>query len=222
MEEEIERLKRDRNLLVTEIVKLRQQQQKSRVQITSMEERIGNAEKKQHQTMNFLAKIFTNPSFVQQYLEKYGERKDQQRIEIGQKRRLTMSPQPSAENLQDVASSAAMEGGDRLDAELAMETEMDGLFSTALMDNGSSSVMGPLSSFASTSGAENDDVPDSIWEELMLGETLSSHQVEQVLVGNESEANVEIEDLVVKETPEWSSDFQDLVDHMGEYLKSHP
>lgn len=197
MEEELERLKRDRNVMMTEIIKLRQQQQSSRAQIVAMEERIRNTERKHQQIMSFLAKIFTNPSFVQQYLDKYTLKKDQRRVEIGQKRRLTMTP--SVENLQDID-----------EAELEIETDM-GSFISAALDNESSYIMNP-SPFASISGTKTDPVPENIWEEL-IGEGLGN-QPEEVLIGNEAEVDVEVEDLVA-ETPEWGEDLQDLVDHMG-------
>lgn len=102
IEEELERLRRDRNLLMAEVVKLRQQQQSSKDQVIAMENRIGITETKQQQMMNFLAKAFTNPTFIQQYIDKPKEKRAQKPIEIGQKRRLTMTP--SVENLQEVAN----------------------------------------------------------------------------------------------------------------------
>nr|GMD90142.1 Heat shock factor protein HSF30 [Ipomoea batatas]GMD92437.1 Heat shock factor protein HSF30 [Ipomoea batatas] len=215
MEEELERLKRDRNLLMTEIVKLRQQQQSSRAQIMAMEERVRNTERKHQQIMSFLAKIFSNPSFFQQYLDKYALKKDQRRVEIGQKRRLTMTP--SVENLQDI-DSVALQSSQEPEADLEIETDVGSLISAAL-DNESSSIM-KQSSFASTSGTNTEDlVPDSIWDEL-LGEGLGN-QAEEALMGNQAEVDVEVEDLVAAETPEWGDDLQDLVDHMG-YLEPNP
>ncbi|KAF5936083.1 hypothetical protein HYC85_027212 [Camellia sinensis] len=102
MEEELERLRRDRNMLMAEIVKLRQQQQNARDKVSGMEERIRNTERKQHQMMSFLAKALSSPSFVQQYVDKYLQKRKQRGVEIGRKRRLTMSP--SVENLEEVAS----------------------------------------------------------------------------------------------------------------------
>lgn len=206
-EEEMERLKRDKSLLVTEIVKLRQKQQISSAQIAAMDERLRNTERKQHLAMSFLAKLLTNPSLVRQCLDKYAERKDQRHLEVGQKRRLTMSP-PGAENLQDTAS-VAMQGDE-------VETDMESLLSAALMVNESSMSSMEPSSFASTSGggAETDAVSESFWGEMLLAEGGVHNQVEQgLMIGNESEVNVEIEDLVA-ETPEWGGegDLQDLLD----------
>ncbi|VFQ79886.1 unnamed protein product [Cuscuta campestris] len=207
MEEEIERLKRDKSLLVTEIVKLRQKQQSSSAQIAAMDERLRNTERKQHLAMSFLAKLLTNPSLIRQCLDKYAEKKDLRQLEIGQKRRLTMSP-PGAENLQDMASIATQ--GDEVEA------DMESLFSAALMVNESNMSSMEPSSFASTSGgggAETDAVSERFWGEMLLAEGGVSDQV--LMIGNESEANAEIEDLVA-ETPEWGGgDLQDLLDDIG-------
>ncbi|XP_039123405.1 LOW QUALITY PROTEIN: heat shock factor protein HSF30-like [Dioscorea cayenensis subsp. rotundata] len=59
---EVERLKRDRKALMVEILKLKQQQQRSRAQILEMEERIRGTEKKQHQTMVILSKSTQQPN----------------------------------------------------------------------------------------------------------------------------------------------------------------
>ncbi|CBI20649.3 unnamed protein product, partial [Vitis vinifera] len=97
LEDELERLKRDRNVLMAEIGKLRQQQQNSRNELVAMEGRMQNTEKKQMQMMTFLAKALNNPSFVQQFIQ---QRRELRGAEIGRKRRLTTSQ--SAENLQEV------------------------------------------------------------------------------------------------------------------------
>lgn len=91
IEEELERLKRDRNLLMSEIVKLRQMSQNSKNKLISMEQRLQGAERKQQQMMGFLAKAITNPTFAQQFADQIATRENLG-IEIGRKRRLTMSP----------------------------------------------------------------------------------------------------------------------------------
>ncbi|KAJ8564407.1 hypothetical protein K7X08_000867 [Anisodus acutangulus] len=205
MEEELERLKRDKNLLMTEIVKLRQQQQSTRNQIIAMGEKIESTEKKQEQMMSFLAKIFSNPYFLQQYLDKHVQRKDKQRIEVGQKRRLTMTP--SSENLQDVVSVAI--GSDQPMNYSNEEREVDltnigadieTLFSDAL-DNESSS-NGRTTSVVTASGTDMEAVLENIWEELISEDLISGDRVEEVLVVDEPEVDVEVEYLFA-ETTEW-------------------
>nr|XP_016448742.1 PREDICTED: heat shock factor protein HSF30-like [Nicotiana tabacum] len=205
MEEELERLKRDKNLLRTEIVKLRQQQQSTRNQIIAMGEKIESTERKQEQMMSFLAKIFSNPTFLQQYLDKCVQRKDKQRIEVGQKRRLTMTP--SSENLQDLVSVAV--GSDQpmnystrdRETELTkMGSDMEILFSAALDNESSSNARS--ASVVTASATDMDPVPENIWEELLGEDLISGDGAEEVLVIDQPELDVEVEDLVGT-TSEW-------------------
>ncbi|BAT94122.1 hypothetical protein LR48_Vigan02g220800 [Vigna angularis] len=73
---EVDRLKRDRQVLMAELVKLRQQQQNTRVHIQAMEGRLKRTEQKQQQTMNFLARAMQNPNFVQQLVQQKELRKE--------------------------------------------------------------------------------------------------------------------------------------------------
>ncbi|KAG9138773.1 hypothetical protein Leryth_007412 [Lithospermum erythrorhizon] len=149
LEEELEMLKRDRSVLMAEIIKLRQHQQQSREKLVTMEERVVNTEKKQQHMMSFMSKAFTNPSFV----DKFGNR-GRKGIGIGQKRRITMSP--SEESMQEVVS-AAINNEQNLDfpshegENLYMET----LFNAALEDQSSSTAMELKDSFVpTTSGGD--------------------------------------------------------------------
>ncbi|KAL3361104.1 hypothetical protein AABB24_014151 [Solanum stoloniferum] len=211
MEEELERLKRDKNVLMTEIVKLRQQQQSARNQIIAVGEKIESQERKQEQMMSFLAKIFSNPTFLQQYLDKHVQRKDKQRIEVGQKRRLTMTP--SAENLQNVATGSDHQpmnysSHQEREAELA---SIDMLFSAAMDNESSSNVRS--ASVVTANGTDMEPGPEDIWEELLSEDLLSGDQAEEVLVVEQPEFDVDVEDLVAK-TPEWGEELQDLVDQL--------
>lgn len=198
MEEELERLKRDKNVLMAEIVKLRQQQQNTRNQIIAMGQKIETTERKQEQMMSFLAKIFSNPAFLQQYLDKHVQRKDKQRIEVGQKRRLTMTP--STENLQDVATGSDQPMNYSHQEREVEINNIEMLFSAAL-DNESSNTAGPAS-VVTTSGTDMEPVLENIWEELLSEDLISGDRAEEVLIVEQPEFDVEVEDLVAK-TPEW-------------------
>ncbi|XP_055820412.1 heat shock factor protein HSF30 isoform X2 [Solanum dulcamara] len=198
LEEELERLKRDKNLLMNEIVKLRQQQQSTRNQIIAMGEKIESTERKQEQMMSFLAKIFSNPTFLQQYLDKHVQRKDKQRIEVGQKRRLTMTP--STENLQDIArgnNQPMNYSNQEREAELA---SIEMLFSAAMDNESSSNVRS--ASVATANGTDMEPVPENIWDELLSEDLISGDRAEEVLIVEQPELDAEVEDLVAK-TPEW-------------------
>ncbi|KAE8794896.1 heat shock factor A2c [Hordeum vulgare] len=75
-EEEIDRLKRDKNLLITEVVKLRQEQQATKDNVQAMENRLQAAEQKQAQMMGFLARAMRNPLFFQQLVQRQDKRKE--------------------------------------------------------------------------------------------------------------------------------------------------
>ncbi|KAJ4789098.1 Heat shock transcription factor A2 [Rhynchospora pubera] len=95
VETEIQRLKRDRNLLMMEIIKLRQQQQNARKEMIEMEQRVQGTEKRHKQTMSFLAHALKNPEFVQQLAARC--EKDKQQLNGMKKRRL-----PGQNSLQDI------------------------------------------------------------------------------------------------------------------------
>ncbi|PIN13231.1 Heat shock transcription factor [Handroanthus impetiginosus] len=157
MEEELERLKRDCNLLMAEIMKLKQQHQNSTQQILAMEERIHNTERKQQQIMSFLAKAFRSPLFVQQYMDKFGQKGDDRQIEIGHKRRLTMSP--SVENLQE---------------DVLYTSEEENLFSAVLDDESSSDVKGLSAETMPLSG-------DRMWERFLNDDAIVGDEGEEDL-----------------------------------------
>ncbi|XP_042002337.1 heat shock factor protein HSF30-like [Salvia splendens] len=101
-EEEVERLKRDRDVLRAEVLKLKQQQQISMERLMVIEERIRGSERKQQQMTSFVAKTFSNPLFAERVAN------GQRRVELGLKRQLTMTPD---EVLVESLISAANVGG---------------------------------------------------------------------------------------------------------------
>ncbi|CAI9759611.1 unnamed protein product [Fraxinus pennsylvanica] len=147
VEEELERLRTDRNVLMTEIIKLNQQQQNSRDSIMLLEEKMQNTERKQQQMRRFLARAFGNPTSIQQYIDKYKQKKDKQRIETGRKRRLAMSPS---------LNHTGHDDNELTNTELEMET----LFSTVV-------------DCESSSGSSSNPITEDTLE-VLLSEDLSS------------------------------------------------
>ncbi|XP_043817031.1 heat stress transcription factor A-6b isoform X2 [Manihot esculenta] len=76
LDREIDRLKRDKQVLMMELVKLRHQQQNTRAHIQAMEQRLQCTEVKQQQMMQFLARAVQNPAFLQQLAQQKEERKE--------------------------------------------------------------------------------------------------------------------------------------------------
>ncbi|XP_057473923.1 heat stress transcription factor A-7a-like isoform X1 [Actinidia eriantha] len=83
---EMDRLRRDKQVLMMELVMLRQQQQKTRAQLQAMELRLQGTERKQQQMMRFLARAMQNPSFLQ-HLVQQKERRKEIKEAISKKRR---------------------------------------------------------------------------------------------------------------------------------------
>ncbi|CBI25043.3 unnamed protein product, partial [Vitis vinifera] len=71
-----DRLQRDKHVLMMELVKLRQQQQNTRITLQAMEQRLQGTEIKQQQMMNFLARAMQNPAFIQQLVQQKERRKE--------------------------------------------------------------------------------------------------------------------------------------------------
>lgn len=84
---EVKRLRRDKQVLMTELVRLRQQQQNTQSHLHAMEMRLQGTEKKQQKMMSFLAKAMQNPDFVQK-LVRHGKGKDLEETIMGKRKRL--------------------------------------------------------------------------------------------------------------------------------------
>lgn len=85
VEGEIERLKRDKNVLMMELVKLRQQQQSTERELRGMGQRLQSTEQRQQQMMAFLAKAMQSPTFLSQLMQ---QSEKQQFAKSRKKRRL--------------------------------------------------------------------------------------------------------------------------------------
>lgn len=87
LEEEVEMLKRDKNVLMQELVRLRQQQQSTDNQLQTMVQRLQGMEQRQQQMMSFLAKAVQSPGFLAQFVQQQND--NNRRIsEANKKRRL--------------------------------------------------------------------------------------------------------------------------------------
>ncbi|KAG0499288.1 hypothetical protein HPP92_003591 [Vanilla planifolia] len=152
--------RKGRQVLILEILRLRQQQQSSRAQLLAMEERMLAAERKQRHTMTFLSKALQNPEFIQKLLQR------RELASPGKRRRL-----PASESFGD-----AQESG-----EDAAEREIERYFST-MESEASSSTMNEfrIESTEQISG----EIPESMWEEL-LGDNFHEEAPPEIVAGVE-------------------------------------
>ncbi|XP_027359864.1 heat stress transcription factor A-1e [Abrus precatorius] len=73
LEEEVGRLKRDKNVLMQELVRLRQKQQVTDNQLQNVGQRVQAMEQRQQQMMSFLAKAMHSPGFLAQFVQQQNE-----------------------------------------------------------------------------------------------------------------------------------------------------
>ncbi|XP_074590982.1 heat stress transcription factor A-1-like [Curcuma longa] len=100
LEEEIEWLKRDKNVLMQELVRLRQQQQSTDQQLNTLGQHLQGMEQRQQQMMSFLAKAMQSPGFLTQFVQQNDS--NRRIVGINKKRRLPRQDQLDVENtLQD-------------------------------------------------------------------------------------------------------------------------
>ena len=132
LEEEVERLKRDKNVLMQELVRLRQQQQATENQLQTMVQRLQGMEQRQQQMMSFLAKAVQSPGFLAQFVQQQGDG-NRSLSEANKKRRLKQ------EGISDSGNSSDPDGqivryqplvSDTAHAMLRQLRKMEGNFSS--------------------------------------------------------------------------------------------
>jgi heat shock transcription factor, other eukaryote len=107
---EIDQLKRDKQLLMAEVVKLRQEQQNTKSNLKAMEDRLQGNEQKQQQMMSFLARVMRNPEFLKQLMSQNEMRKELQEA-ISKKRRRHIDQGPEVD---DLGASSSLDQGSPL------------------------------------------------------------------------------------------------------------
>lgn len=217
LESEIERLRRDRSILMVEIVRLKKQQQNTRAQLAAMEERLQFTERKQQQMMAFLARALRNPTFILQLIQHHREKKELGSC-TGKKRRLPAAE--SSENLQSLRGEAIspMGMGSQIGSfahqpqeEVTIESEIETLFSAMDAESSSSNRNRKAEVIDSSGNPE-----DLIWEQLLYENLLKGENDEY----DQAEINVEVEDLAAK-FPDWGDDVHVLVEKMEFLERKH-
>ncbi|KAL0908046.1 hypothetical protein M5K25_022511 [Dendrobium thyrsiflorum] len=145
---EVDRLRRDRGSLIAEIAKLRQQHQNSQAQLLAMEERIEGTERRQRNTMAFMARALNNPIFIQQLIV---------RSQGGKKKR--SEALQTMEELEMVSEMESILGAERSEAVFDPYGEEIGEMSNAIWEL--------MNAGTVASGLESDVKAESFGEGLM-------------------------------------------------------
>ncbi|XP_042477467.1 heat stress transcription factor A-3-like [Macadamia integrifolia] len=104
MENELERLRSEKNLMMQEVVTLQQEHCGTSQRLEAMKQRLQTAEQRQKQMVSFLAKLLQNPAFLAR-LQKKAERK-----EIGSPRVIRKFIKQQQQQPDHVKSDSPMEG----------------------------------------------------------------------------------------------------------------
>ncbi|XP_052209490.1 heat shock factor protein HSF8 [Diospyros lotus] len=179
LEEEVERLKRDKNVLMQELVRLRQQQQATDNQLQAMVQRLQGMEQRQQQMMSFLAKAVHSPGFFAQFVQ---QQNDSSRLitEGSKKRRLkqdgildnpSVSPADGQiikyQPMMNEAAEAMLRQIIKLDASTRLENFSNNSDTLLISDISSPSTLDHGNGSARTSGVTLQEVPPSSGQSFM-------------------------------------------------------
>ncbi|XP_065863238.1 heat stress transcription factor A-6b-like [Euphorbia lathyris] len=113
---EVARLRRDKQVLMMELVKLRQQQQTTKSCLQTMENRLQRTETKQQHMMNFLARAMQNPNFIQQLALQKDKRKELEDA-ISKKRRRSINQGPNNVQIGSYDHTGVLDGFVKIEPE---------------------------------------------------------------------------------------------------------
>ncbi|CAN4084798.1 unnamed protein product [Withania somnifera] len=114
-EAELEKLKKDHNTLKMEILRLKQQQERTDGYLATVKERLQNTETRQQYMVIFMAKTFKNPLFVQQLVEKMRQARALDYGSVTRKRRLA---NPQCETIDEGDGSSFQEEYTTINSEI--------------------------------------------------------------------------------------------------------
>ncbi|KAF3579950.1 hypothetical protein DY000_02032949 [Brassica cretica] len=126
-------LRREKQLLMMELVCLRQQQQTTRSYIKAMEQRIEGAERKQRQMMSFLARAMRSPSFPHQLLKQRDMRLKELEDEAAERERGSSMSELEALALE--MQGYGKERNVKEEEDMVVERELDDGFWEELLSN---------------------------------------------------------------------------------------
>lgn len=118
LDEEIEKLSRDKTAIQTNLWRIKQQKSKAKVQLEELEQKVLEMEQSQWRIRSFLERALKNPTFVE-HLIRMGS-SSMQFSAINKKRRL-----PNADYSQDLAASSYVDDNDNTPRSLSSHFQQD-------------------------------------------------------------------------------------------------
>lgn len=212
LEEEVERLKRDKNVLMQELVRLRQQQQATDNQLQGMVQRLQGMEQRQQQMMSFLAKAVNSPGFFAQFVQQQNE-SNKRIAESSKKRRIKQDIESQDQSVTPADGQIVKYQSGMNEATKAMLRELSKLDSSTRLQNFSNSPESFLigngspqsnTSSARVSGVTLQEVPPTSGQPLLnkasaiAGQSLSpaTSEIQSSHPGTSEIANNEFSDII--------------------------
>ncbi|XP_038886817.1 heat stress transcription factor A-7a-like [Benincasa hispida] len=131
---ELDRLKRDKQVVMMELVKLRREQQNTRAYIQAMEQKLQGTEMKQRQMMKFLARAMQNPDFIHQLIQQKKKRGLEEAATKKRRRPIDQGPNSSRGSEEGISNPIKIEPIEFCGYEVseleALALEMQGLGKT--------------------------------------------------------------------------------------------
>ncbi|KAI3906990.1 hypothetical protein MKW92_023606 [Papaver armeniacum] len=193
LEDKIDRLKRNPSVLMSEVVRLWQQQQSSEGEIVVIEKRMQVIESKQRNLMGFLAEALKNSDFVHQLISR-NEQNKELGLGTGKKIRLLASASAEVLQLEGILEDIQVEDyiGHAVKEETVIESDVETLYAATAntelnnLIQESDSVLGSFSDF--------------MWEKSLVEDMVSGYEEPEMKVGHQFHClgDVQLEDLVMR------------------------
>ncbi|KAI3906986.1 hypothetical protein MKW92_023602 [Papaver armeniacum] len=203
LEDEIDKLKKDRSVLMSEVVRLRQQQQNSEGEIVVIEKRLQVIESKQRNLMDFLAKALKNSDFVH-LLRRNEQNKELGHgigIGTGEKRRLLASTSAEVLQLEGILEDIQVEDyiGHAVKEETVIESDMETIYAATANTE--------LNDLIQESDSGLGSFRDFMWEKSLVEDMVSGYEEAEMKVGDQFDClgDVQVQDLVA-DPSEWGDD----------------
>lgn len=109
LDAELDRLKRDKQVVMMELIKLRREQQNTRAYLQAMEQKLRGTEMKQRQMMKFLARAMQNPDFIHQLNQQKKKRDIEEAATKKRRRPIDQGPSSSRDIEEGISNPIKIE-----------------------------------------------------------------------------------------------------------------
>lgn len=207
---ELQKLKNDRDTLMMEILKLKEQQERTQNQLAAAEDKLRITEFKQLQMVVFMARVFRSPHFI----EKSRKKKELAGVcgdEVLKKQKLV-----AAEGGEGVGEVTA--GKKQVQEELVtIELELQTLFSGDESGSPLEDRKGNEVEKCGTSSPNYNSQNFILWEKLMEDDMIFENETARELAKYQSKIVLDLEDLIAKPL-DLGLEMKELVEQLGHLI----